>query len=175
MNNNHIWVGWLVVFTVFGLLLAKGTGLLPEIAVVNAAPAETVVVPTAWPSASPMPERQVLMPLTACGLPDRVGAFRSGNAPCRPTSAWTLGEFTPQLVGLNVLIEGETLAAPPTSAEARCPWLVMRGQAATGAKVCFTPQGGIYRGMGGAHDDSWNWQLDVTGQWMLNMPAVAGQ
>jgi hypothetical protein len=169
MGNNRIWAGWLVVLTVIGMLLTRGVGLLPEAALVNTASAESAVLP------SPQPERRVLMSLAGCGVPDRVGAFGSGDVPCRPVSAWTLSEFASQLVGLNVLIAGETLATLPAPANANCPWLAMRGQAATGAKVCLTPQGGIYRDMGGANDGAWNWQFNAAGQWRLNLPAVARQ
>jgi hypothetical protein len=169
MDSDRSWVGWLVVLTVIVMLLTSGAGLLPEAALVNTASADSAA------AFSASPERQVLMSLAACGLPDQVGAFSSGAAPCRPARVWTLSEFTPQLVGLNILIEGETLAAPPAPVKANCPWLVMRGQAATGAKVCFTPQGGIYRDMGGANDGAWNWQLNAAGQWTLNVPALARQ
>ena len=169
MGNNRIWAGWLVVLTVLVMLLTRGAGLLPEAAVVNTASAAPPALP------SPQPERRVLMSLAGCGLPERVGAFGSGDLPCRPSSEWALSEFATQLVGLNILIAGETLATLLAPANTNCPWVAMRGQAAIGAKICLTPQGGIYRDMGGANDGAWNWQFNAAGQWMLNIPAVAHQ
>ncbi len=146
------WVGWLVVFSVMGMLAAKAGGFLPEAEAASAEP-QTLLA---------------LRPLAPCGQPDRVGAFRAGPTDCHPVLAWTLADLTRHLVPLNVLAEGEKLVMPPGTADGRCPFLVMRGRTATGARLCFTPRGGLYRDNGGALDDRWSWRVTPDGQWVLD-------
>ena len=152
MYSRRRWVGWLAVFSMVAVLAAKAAGFLPE---AEAAAAEPGVI-------------LALAPLTECGQPDQVGAFRAGEAPCHPALTWNLMDLARQLTPLNVLAKGETLVAPPTPMEARCPFLVMRGKVATGAQVCFTARGGLYRNSGGALDAQWSWRVTPAGQWVLD-------
>jgi hypothetical protein len=166
-STNRRWVGWLVVLCIGGLLLAK---------VMNAPLATSA---QASPNVVPIAESQPAVALSAssglaiaslitCGQPGRVGVFHAGDTPCQPASTWTLAEFAQQLVPLNVLASGETLAAPPTPADASCPLTIMRGSVATGARLCFTPAGGVYRDTGSTRNQAWSWQFTPAGQWTLS-------
>jgi hypothetical protein len=146
------WVGWLVVFSTVGLLVAKAGGFLPA---AEAASGESTTL-------------LVLAPLAKCGQPNQVGAYRSGEMACRPVLVWNLTDLARHLAPLNVLAEGETLVTPPGLAAGPCPFLVMHGRMAVGARVCFTPRGGLYRDSGGAHDDQWSWRVTPGGQWVLD-------
>ena len=108
---------------------------------------------------------QSLVLMAGCGQPDRVGAYKPGASTCQPSVSWTLAEFAQQLVSRGVLLNGESLQMPPAIASADCPLLVMRGEMSSGARLCFTAQGSVYRDAGGPRDREWAWRLDVAGQW----------
>lgn len=175
MMSQRRWAGWVVVLAAVGLLAGKVAGFLPEpvaAAAAPIAPAALAAVPATSVPAAPTPSWPGLRPLAACGLPDYVGVFQPGDAACQPSIIWQLDQLDAQLANLNVLAPGESLITSPAPADGLCPWVVMRDTAAAGARVCFTPEGSLYRNMGGARDAQWSWRLSPAGQWVLGAPAA---
>ncbi len=157
---NRRWVGWLVFALFLGLLIFGR---------IFNTPASALPPPIA--TTQPLPATLSLALLTICRQPDRVGAFVNSDRPCEPLFIWTLTDFAEQLVPLGLLAEGESLGVPPNAADLNCPLIILREMAASGARLCFSSQGGVYRDVGDQRGSAWAWRPTLEGRWLLDRSA----